>query len=110
MPYLAVKRLHVLHVLVDVALDEAAPAQHPQLRALLRLAVPLACASFAQIIGSVALAARPAPAFSKSLRLLLMALLCKSSAARRIEKIGQLRLEAHRRARLETHGARAPPP
>src|SRR6266853_1598063 len=32
-----------------------------------------ACASFAQIIGSVAPAARPAPAFSKSLRLLLMA-------------------------------------
>jgi len=32
-----------------------------------------ACASFTQIIGSVALAARPAPAFSKSLRLLLMA-------------------------------------
>ena len=35
------ERLDVDHVLVDVALHEAAPAQHAQLRALLRLVVPL---------------------------------------------------------------------
>src|SRR5882762_2492801 len=61
-----------------------------------------ACASLIQIIGNAAAAATPAPAFSKSLRLLLMfSSLCKSSAARRIEKIGQLWLEAHRRAGLK---------
>src|SRR4249920_209633 len=61
-----------------------------------------ACASFTQIIGNVAAAATPAPALSKSLRLLLMTPpLCKSSAARRIEKIGQLGLEAHRFAGTE---------
>src|SRR5258706_9580080 len=62
-----------------------------------------AYASFIPIIGKAAAAATPAPAFSKSLRLLLMAPpLCKSSAARRIEKIGQLRLETHRRAGLKS--------
>src|SRR5215510_10067629 len=58
-----------------------------------------ACASFTQIIGNVAAAATPAPAFSISLRLLLMTPpLCKSSAARRIEKIGQLGPQADRLA------------
>src|SRR5262249_7274529 len=33
--------LNVLHVLIDVALNEAAPAQHAQLRALFRLVAPL---------------------------------------------------------------------
>src|SRR5882762_3465317 len=61
-----------------------------------------ACASLIQIIGNAAAAATPAPAFSKSLRLLLIcSSLCKSSAARRIEKIGQLWLEAHRLARAK---------
>src|SRR4051812_40425865 len=58
-----------------------------------------AWASFTQIIGNVAAAATLAPALSKSLRLLLIPPpLCKSSAARRIEKIGQLGLEVHRLA------------
>src|SRR5690349_14615847 len=62
-----------------------------------------AAASFTQKNGIAVPAATPAPALSKSLRLLLMtpSLLGKSSAARRIEKIGQLRLEADRLARPE---------
>src|SRR5262245_21501067 len=62
-----------------------------------------AWASFTQTIGRPAAAATPAPAFSKSLRLLLMTppLLSKSSAARRIEKVSQLGAQADRLARME---------
>src|SRR5882672_9554125 len=67
-----------------------------------------ACASLTQKKGIALPAARPAPALSSFLRLLLiipslvvMFLSGEPVAARRVENVGQLGLEAHRLARVE---------